>query len=185
MTLERPRLEERALAAPPRLGRTRLVAVDGPAGSGKTTLAARLAAAFAQVQIEATVLHMDDVYEGWTGLDEALEHRVLTQVLHPLASAEPARWQRYDWHRGQFDDWQVTAPTDVLVLEGCGAGARAYAAYISLLVWVEAAPQTRVARGVARDGEQVLGHWLPWMELEEAYFAANDTRERADVRLRT
>ena len=38
-------LAERVRAAPPRLGGTRLVCVDGPAGSGKTTFAARLAAA--------------------------------------------------------------------------------------------------------------------------------------------
>ncbi|MGO1280054.1 MAG: AAA family ATPase, partial [Cellulosimicrobium funkei] len=42
---------------------TRLVVVDGPAGSGKTTLAAQLEAA-----LPAQVLHMDDLYEGWRGL---------------------------------------------------------------------------------------------------------------------
>ncbi|MGY2085929.1 hypothetical protein [Blastococcus sp. SYSU DS0539] len=36
-------LAARLLAAAPRLGGTRLVCVDGPVGSGRTTLAARLA----------------------------------------------------------------------------------------------------------------------------------------------
>src|SRR4030095_996439 len=38
-------LLDRILAAPARLGGTRLVCVDGPAGSGKTTFGRRLAAA--------------------------------------------------------------------------------------------------------------------------------------------
>ena len=45
---------ERLATAPPRLGRTRLVCVDGPAGSGKTTLAGRLAGALPQPSTTST-----------------------------------------------------------------------------------------------------------------------------------
>ncbi|MBJ7451459.1 MAG: uridine kinase, partial [Blastococcus sp.] len=51
------------MAAGPRLGGTRLVCVDGPAGSGKTTFAGRLAAALGD---DAELVHMDDLYAGWT-----------------------------------------------------------------------------------------------------------------------
>jgi uridine kinase len=45
-----------------------IIAIDGPAGAGKTTLAATLSLALAQ-DFTITVMHMDDLYAGW---DDAL-----------------------------------------------------------------------------------------------------------------
>lgn len=168
-----------------RLGSTRLVAIDGPAGSGKTTLAERLRSQLVGLGVDVALLHMDDLYDGWAGLDEALAGRVLAQVVRPLSSGTSARWHRYDWDEGRFGRWETLPPPAVLILEGCGSGARAYASSTTLLVWVEAAKDTRIARGVERDGRQVIDHWLAWMNLEAEHFAVNDTRRRADLRLIT
>ncbi len=54
---------QHALSRPPTLGAGRLVCVDGPAGSGKTSLADAVARRTA-----AQVVHMDDLYGGWDGL---------------------------------------------------------------------------------------------------------------------
>jgi uridine kinase len=172
-------------AQPAGLGATWLVCVDGPAGSGKTTLAREIHEAVSDRGRNAATLHMDDLYEGWTGLTAAIEPRLLAQVLIPLSERRPARWQRYDWLEGRFAAWTDLDPPDVLVLEGCGSGSLAYAPWTSLLVWVEASPAVRLERGVERDGPLLLDHWLAWMELEEAYFATNRTRDRADLRLTT
>jgi hypothetical protein len=67
------------------------------------------------------------------------------------------------------------------VVEGVGCGARACAPYLSLLVWVEAPRDVRFARGIARDGEAYRPHWERWARQEQALFAAEGTRERADV----
>jgi uridine kinase len=160
-----------------------MIAIDGPAGSGKTTLAAHVSAAGVTRKVSVVTVHLDDLYAGWTGLDDELSLRVERQVLAPLAVEEPAHWQRYDWHAERFDAWETFAPPDLLVLEGCGSGDRAHAAYTSVLVWVEADENERIRRGVARDGEQVLPQWCAWMVAEAAHFAANDTRERADLHL--
>jgi uridine kinase len=170
-----------AQQATPRLGGSRLVALDGPAGSGKTSIAAGIEEMLTKDGTGVSTLHMDDLYDGWTGLDAALEERVLDQVLRPLAADRQARWQQYDWYAGRFDRWHLLDPTDVLILEGCGSGAARYAPYTSLLVWVEARRETRVRRGVERDGEQVLANWLAWMDLETTYFATNRTSARAEV----
>jgi len=172
---------DEVLARAPALSRTRLLAVDGPAGSGKTTLAHGIAAVIADRGYRVGVLSLDDLYDGWTGLNPALESRVLEQVLEPLGSGHLARWQAYDWQSRAFAEWHDLAPGDVLVLEGCGSGARRFAPYTTLLVWVEAAPAVRARRAVARDGEQVLRHWADWAAAEERTFAANETRSRAQL----
>jgi uridine kinase len=59
-----------------------LLAIDGPAGAGKTTLAAKLEAEFSAHSTVRTI-HMDDLYEGWDGaLGSAL-----TQTLEEITSA--------------------------------------------------------------------------------------------------
>jgi hypothetical protein len=161
----------------PRLGRTRLIVVDGPAGSGKTTFAMRLAA----VVRDARVLHLDDFYEGWTGLDERLWSRLRSGVLEPLAQDEPGRYQCYDWNAGRFLEWRDVAPGGTLILEGVGSASRATDKWTTLRVWVEAPEPMRLQRGLARDGASLRDEWLRWMTLESAHFSADDTRRRAHL----
>jgi uridine kinase len=172
-------LAEQVRAAPPRLGRTRLVCIDGPAGSGKTTFAARLAAA---LDGDVAVVHMDDVYAGWT-LDGAAD-RLTACVLRPLAEVRPGAYHRYDWHAERFDEDETAVPVpDVLVVEGCGSCPRSVDAWTTLRIWVEAPAALRLARGLARDGEHVAEHWGRWQLEEAALFAAEDTRARGDLRV--
>ncbi|MBT0995883.1 uridine kinase [Cellulomonas sp. DKR-3] len=174
---------ERALAASPRLGPVRLVCVDGPAGSGKTTTAAGVAERAARGGTRSLVVHLDDLYEGWDGLDGSLWPRLSAQVLEPLRRGRPGRFQRYDWERGRFADWVDVPVPDLLVLEGCGSAQRAADPLAVLRMWVEAPPDVRLERGLARDGQAARAHWVRWMSDEAAHFAREGTRGRADVRV--
>ena len=170
-------LVARALAARPRLGRVRVIAIDGPAGCGKTTLADSWG------DRGATVLHLDDLYEGWSGLEGSLWPRLTAQVLEPLRRGRPGRFQRYDWDAAAFADWVDVPVPDLLVVEGCGSARRAVDPVAVLRVWVEAPADLRLERGLARDGADAREHWLTWMADEAEHFARERTRERADVRL--
>ncbi|WP_346623434.1 ATP-binding protein [Blastococcus montanus] len=171
-----PGLAERVRAAGPRLGGTRLVCIDGPAGSGKTTLAARLA----DVLPGTTTIHMDDVYAGWTLTGAA--SRLSAGVLRPLAEGRPGAYHRYDWVAGRFSPDPTPVPVPrVLVVEGCGSASRAVDPWAALRVWVEADASLRLARGLARDGAHLAGEWRRWQRTEAAHFAADRTRARADV----
>ncbi|MGY1689807.1 uridine kinase family protein [Geodermatophilus sp. SYSU D01105] len=170
-------LAGRVRAAVPRLGRTRLVCVDGPAGSGKTTLAGRLA-----TRLDAPVVHMDDLYAGWT-MTGAFA-RLAAGVLRPLAAGRPGAYHRFDWAAGRFEvSTTPVPPTDVLVVEGCGSCPRAADPWAVLRIWVEAPPEVRLARGLARDGAALEPEWRHWQRTEAAVFTAEGTRERADVRV--
>lgn len=170
-----PALVARVRAAAPALGGVRLVCVDGPAGSGKTTLAAALATA-----LTAPVVHMDDLYEGWTGLDRVWD-RVEQQVLGPLGRGEPARYQRYDWAAGRFAEWVDLPVPEVLVLEGCGSAPRDVDGRTALRVFVTAPAELRLRRGLERDGSDARPEWERWMVLEARVLARERTRARADV----
>lgn len=173
------RLTDFAFTRPAALGATRLVCVDGHAGSGKTTLGEALREA-ASPHGSVRLLHMDDMYAGWSGLGDVSE-RVERDLVAPLREDRPGRYQRYDWRRERFAEWHAVEPVDLLVLEGVGSGALTYDRAITALVWVEAPREIRLARGVARDSEAALPRWLTWMDDEDALFVRERTRERATV----
>ncbi len=162
----------------PTLGEGRLICVDGPAGSGKTTLAAGIVALTG-----APVVHLDDLYPGWDGLTRI--EAPVSALLAALAGGRAGTYRRYDWLAGAFAEERTVEPAPLLVLEGVGAGNRAWSERITALVWVEAAPEVRRARGLARDGAGVAGHWDRWMHDEDLLHAAEGTRERADLLVNT
>ena len=172
-------LANRVLASEPRLGGTRLVCVDGPAGSGKTTFAGRLADALGP---QAVVLHLEDLYAGWT-LTGALA-RLAAGVLRPLADGRPGAYARYDWKARRFSPDPTPLPVaSTLVVEGCGSSPRALDPWAVLRIWVEAPADLRVARGLARDGDGMAAEWRRWQSTEATEFAREDTRARADLRV--
>jgi uridine kinase len=164
----------------PGAGSTHLVAVDGPSGAGKTTLAARLSDALGG----APVVHMDDLYPGWDGLADAVP-RAVEWIAGPLLRGEAARYRRFDWERQVYAEWHTVPETPVVILEGVGSAARALSAVLTVTVWVDAPEQVRMARGIARDGEAYRPHWERWATQERAHFALDGTRDRADVTVRT
>jgi uridine kinase len=172
-------LADRVLTAPPLLGATRLVCIDGPAGSGKTTFAGGLGDALSDA---AVVLHLEDLYAGWT-LTGAVA-RLCAGVLRPLSEGRPGAHHVYDWHTEVFGAEPVPVPlAPVLIVEGCGSSPRALDPWTTLRIWVDAPLEQRLARGLARDGAHLAQHWLRWQATELAVIAAEDTRGRADIRV--
>ena len=163
-----------AMSRPATLGPGRLICIDGPAGSGKTTLATALAEL-----TQAPVIHMDDLYAGWDGLAAGIAQ--LDTVLLPLVEGAPGSYRRYDWHRRTFAETVLVPPSPLLVIEGVGSGAAAYDGFRTALAWVDAPEELRRQRGLDRDGDTFAPHWDAWAAAEHEHFAANDTATRADV----
>lgn len=159
---------------PPTLGSAQLVCIDGPGGSGKTTLAAALASV-----IGAPVVHMDDLYDGWSGLGDVAAQ--LGTVLRPLAAGQTGHYRRYDWDARAYAETVEVQPTTLLVVEGVGSGSLPCADLHTVLVWVEAPRDLRLRRGIDRDGEHLRAQWLTWQAAEDQHFMRDRTRERADL----
>ena len=155
--------------------RTRVVAIDGRSGSGKTSLAARL-----RPQLGAPVVTLEDLYGGWDGLEHGVD-LLVSEVLEPLSAGRAARVPRYNWVTAAWEAPWVLEPPEVLIVEGVGAGARRAAAYASLLVWVESAASVRKKRALDRDGETFAPHWDTWAAQEDAMLRRERTADRADI----
>jgi uridine kinase len=171
------RITDLVRRAAPRAGRTRVVAIDGRSGSGKTSLAAAL-----RDQLKAPVVSLEDLYGGWDGLDRGIDLLVAT-VLEPLAAGRAARVPRYDWVAGEWTARAVIEPPDILIVEGVGAGARRAASFESLLVWLEVPAPVRKRRALGRDGETFAAYWDQWAAHEDLMLARERTPDRADITL--
>jgi len=163
------------LNAPARAGKTRVVAIDGRSGAGKTRLAAELRAG-----LNAPAVTLEDLYGGWDGLERGID-LLVSEVLEPVAAGRAARVPRYDWSAARWGTPWLLEPPEVLIVEGAGAGARRAAAYESVLIWIEAAAPVRKKRALDRDGETFAAYWDMWAAQEETMLARERTRERADL----
>jgi uridine kinase len=168
-------LAQAALAASARCGRTRVILIDGPAGSGKTTLGDRLGE-----QLGAQVLHADDMYEGWTGLT-TLWDTLGARILEPLSQGQDARFERWDWHASARAETITVPAAETLVIEGVGVAQREARQYASLVIFVDAPPSERRARGIARDGEAMRAQWEVWQRAEEGFLNAEGTSQASDI----
>ncbi len=174
------RVARLVLARPPSAGGVRVLAVDGPSGSGKSTLADAVVTALRDLGSTCSLVRMDDLYPGWDGLADAVP-LLVSQVLEPLAGGRAAAFRRWDWVGHAWAQEVPVPAADVVVVEGVGCGSRACAPHLAALVWVEAEIVERMRRGLERDGEAYRPHWERWAVQERALFAAEGTRERADV----
>jgi len=162
-------------------GSTRVVTIDGPAGSGKTTLSASLAAGLADCQI----IHLDDLYDGWfQDLDRELAERIETSIFEPLRLGAEPRYVKYDWHIRAFTELVTVPRSPYVILDGVGSGNSMLRECVALAIWIESDPESLVNRVLDRDGAHLRDDLLRWQQHESEYFAAHGVREAADLHLR-
>ncbi|GAA4434831.1 uridine kinase family protein [Phytohabitans houttuyneae] len=169
-------------ARSPRLGDTRLVAVDGPSGAGKTSFAARLAGAIGP---GTPVVHLDDLLDGW---DDQVTFwpRLEEWVLAPLREGRAGRYRRYDWVAGHFaPEWTEVPPAPVVVLEGVTAARKEARPELTFSIFLTAPLEERIRRTDRRDGGTLSAYLEKWRRGEEAHFAADATAHHADLILDT
>ena len=163
---------------PPSIGPVRLAAVDGHAGSGKSTFAARLADALGG----APVLRLDDLAShealfAWT-------ERLTAQVLTPLRRGEPARYGVYDWVDRTYAHTAELPPAPVVLVEGVGAGRRALRPWLAALMWMDMPADAAHARGMGRDGPELTEFWEGWRRAERTHFAEDPSSPHANFLVR-
>ncbi len=161
-------------------GVTKVITIDGPAGSGKTTLANELSNKLG----ECPIVHMDDLYGGWNqDLISELPNRIIKTILWPLQNKTAPSYFRFDWHENRFTENIALPVSEFLILEGVGSGHPQLHEFAALTIWIEADPKLLLDRLVARDGEALRAELVKWQTHEAAYFAQLQVKQLADVRI--
>lgn len=159
----------------------RIIAIDGPAGAGKTTLANRIANDFSGT---VHTVHMDDLYDGWVNsLTPQLTRVLVNQIAQPVSQGKGFGYRRFDWFNRRFDEIETFSAPELLILEGVGSGQRALGRFLLELIWIDIDDDTGLNRVLNRDGEFLRSEMLIWQHRQSAHFEEENTRDRATLRL--
>ena len=156
-----------------------LIAIDGRAGAGKTTLAAKF---FEELSVDKSVqvIHMDDLYNGW---NNALDER-LTKTLELIVNAHHNKVafeiEIFNWNSMSFDSKAMINPVDILILEGVGAGQKVVRDAGATLYWLDIDADVGIQRVSNRDGNQIASQMKQWQISQETHFMRDKTRENAE-----
>lgn len=129
-----------------------VVTIDGYSGSGKSTLAAALARLVNGWQ----VLHLDDWYPGWDGLEAGAD--IARRIAADLRGGRASSYEAWDWENGATGA-TIPVPLAPTIIEGCGA----IEVEADLVIWIaDPGEDERRSRALARDGQTYAPHWQRW-----------------------
>lgn len=161
-----------------------IIAIDGPAGAGKTTLALHIAAALPTTLASHTI-HMDDLYNGWSTPFDHHFTDALQQVVNAHLTSKPLPKKKYNWSASRYDSLPNVASTPLLILEGCGAIDSTIRQSITASIWLEIDAEVGLQRVLGRDGDAIAPQMREWLHIQKQHFAEQNPEKDADYVLTT
>lgn len=161
---------------------TRIIAIDGPAGAGKTTLANRVAGSFPENPV--SIIHMDDLYAGWDdALTPTLTRTLEQNIAKPASQGKAIEYRKFDWLAKSFGDFVKLPLPSLLILEGVGSGQKEIRKYLDQLIWIDIESEIGLNRVLQRDGEYLEIEMRIWQMRESEHFKQDNTRDCATIRV--
>ncbi len=162
-----------------------IVAIDGQAAAGKTTLAEKLSRRF-----DGCVIHMDDFFlPSELRTPERLAapggnihyERFCDEVICGIIGNKPFQYSVFDCGSMSISGKKRAAPEGVVIIEGAYSLHPKIPDIYDIKVFLSAPLEVRLERILLRNGEEKLRMFTEkWIPLEEAYFAAYNIKEKCD-----
>lgn len=163
-----------------------IVGIDGPCGSGKTTLASLLAKLY-----EASTIHMDDFFlPPDLRTKERLEEvggnvhyeRFEEEVIKNLKSGMPFSYRPFKCMNMAYgEDIQIT-PTPLTIIEGSYSMREEFRLVYDLKLFKTISKEEQISRILKRNGPEQLVHFInKWIPKEEAYFKEKNILQCVDL----
>lgn len=162
-----------------------LIAIDGKSGSGKTTMAQKLAERY-----QASLYHMDDFFlQPFQRTPERLAEvggnvdyeRFLREVLVPLASGEEFEYGIFDCRQQKITERRKGGTGQIQIVEGSYSQHPYFGRYydVAICLSIEDAKQRERIR--RRNGEAMSQRFAEeWIPKENAYLEKFHIMEQAD-----
>ena len=180
----------RLIEATPFSTSTKLVAIDGRGGSGKSSLAEALV----RTSLKAQLVHVDDFpcteheypfHPSGTQTRVNLV-RLISEVLVPLRAGKRAEYQKTPWWTSHFQHPNaslVATPGGTVIVEGCYALHRIARELFDLRIWVDCPPSVGIERALIRDkSPEIRDIWRDvYVPNESAYISAHRPQDAADI----
>ncbi len=172
--------------------RSILVALDGRSGTGKSTIAKRIAESLGGIEVISDDFWVGGSNEEWDSrtpqekAEMAIDwKRIRTEVLEPLLAGKPTKWHPFDWKAGKglSPNFIEREPSPLIILDGAYSTRPELKDLIDLSILVEVTDDAkRRARLIAREGETYMKDWhTRWDPAEEYYFSEVRPRESFDM----
>ncbi|MBR5229611.1 MAG: hypothetical protein IKW01_02050 [Firmicutes bacterium] len=174
-------------ASPGTGGRPYVIAIDGRAASGKTTMANWL-----QAVLGAEIIHMDDFFLPMElRTPERLAQpggnihyeRFAEEVLPFIKKGGPLTYRRFDCSRMDYDPEPMRLkPSDRIVVEGSYSHHPHLGKYADITVFSTISEELQMERIRSRNGDEMAEVFKSrWIPMEEKYFSEMKIRENAQV----
>ncbi len=173
----------------PAKGRTKLIAIDGRGGSGKSSLAKLLLEASPDFQLLSVdafpCLPTEHPFDPSGTQTHINWKRLLDEALLPLIHGEDANFIRTPWWRGQaIGPSETVRAGGTVIVEGCYSLLRHLRDRYDLTIWVECQVETAIENAIKRDGEEIRKIWTDvYAKNEELYIQNHRPIDTADVLL--
>ena len=164
----------------------RVIAIDGRAASGKTTLSRQLA-----VILDAGVIHMDDFFlpqhlrtpERFAQAGGNVHYeRFKEEVLPYVSGREGFSYRRFDCSRMAIGDKCRIAASPWRIVEGAYSLHPEFGNYADLKIFFDITPAEQIKRIRRRNGEKMAEIFAArWIPLEENYIKNTAPDKKADV----
>lgn len=162
-----------------------VIAIDGPCGGGKSTLASEI-----EKVLGFNILHMDDFYLPFDKRDKNWMNiiaghmdfeRLIENVLKPYMSGEKTNYISYDCHS---DKYLQEIPIDldkILVIEGSYTSHPVLDKYVNLKIFVDIEKDEQIKRLTKRNPDVVDKFLSMWVPFENNYFESLKIKENSDL----
>lgn len=153
-----------------------IIAIDGPCGSGKTTIAHLLSQL-----LNAPCVHMDDFHIPHAMKTQARlaepggnsdRERLIHEVILPWKQGRTGSYRPYDCMNDCLSAPVLLPDSGLLILEGSYSHHPDIAAYTDLQIFVQVERNEQLRRLSHRCPEKLPMFLSRWIPLEDAYFSA-------------
>lgn len=161
-----------------------MIAIDGRAAAGKTTLAANL-----EKDFSCNLIHMDDFYlplhlrdADWKNSPgKNINFQILIRILNHIKNGSEYSFCPYSCALSAYQEAVLHKPKALTIVEGSYSCSEEIKKYYDFSIFLDISFEQQKERILKRNGEDGFARFSNlWIPLEEKYFKEQHIREASD-----